>query len=61
MTRLTGEATFVRDLAHGRITVHETDGRGISIDLKKDYSGPLTLAASEKDDNLITYVKAHSF
>jgi len=30
------KATFVRDPARGRITVHETDGRVISIDLKKD-------------------------
>jgi hypothetical protein len=30
------KATFVRDPARGRITVHETDGRAISIDLKKD-------------------------
>ncbi len=30
------EATFVRDPARGRITVHETDGQVISIDLKKD-------------------------
>jgi hypothetical protein len=29
-------ATFVRDPNRGRITVHETDGRAISIDLKKD-------------------------
>jgi hypothetical protein len=29
-------ATFVRDPDRGRITVHETDGRVISIDLKKD-------------------------
>ena len=29
-------ATFVRDPNRGRITVHETDGRVISIDLKKD-------------------------
>ena len=29
-------ATFVRDPSRGRITVHETDGRVISIDLKKD-------------------------
>ncbi len=30
------KATFVRDPARGRITVHKTDGRVISIDLKKD-------------------------
>ena len=30
------KATFVRDPNRGRITVHETDGRVISIDLKKD-------------------------
>jgi len=30
------KATFVRDPVGGRITVHETDGRVISIDLKKD-------------------------
>ena len=30
------KATFVRDPARGRITVHETDGRVISIDLEKD-------------------------
>jgi hypothetical protein len=30
------KATFVRDPNRGRITVHETDGRIISIDLKKD-------------------------
>ena len=30
------KATFVRDPAHGRITVRETNGRVISIDLKKD-------------------------
>ena len=30
------KATFVRNPARGRITVHETDGRVISIDLKKD-------------------------
>ena len=30
------KATFVRDPNRGRITVRETDGRGISIDLKQD-------------------------
>jgi hypothetical protein len=30
------KATFVRDPARGRITVHEPDGRVFSIDLKKD-------------------------
>ena len=30
------KATFVRDPVRGRITVHEIDGRVISIDLKKD-------------------------
>jgi hypothetical protein len=30
------QATFVRDSTGGRITVHETDGRVNSIDLKKD-------------------------
>ena len=30
------KATFVRDPNRGRITVRETDGRVISIDLKKD-------------------------
>jgi hypothetical protein len=30
------KAIFVRDPARGRITVHEPDGRVISIDLKKD-------------------------
>jgi len=31
------KATFVRDPARARITVYETDGRVISIDLKKDW------------------------
>ena len=30
------KATFVRNPTRGRVTVHETDGRVISIDLKKD-------------------------
>jgi len=30
------KATFVRDPARGRITVHEADGRVVSIELKKD-------------------------
>ena len=30
------KATFTRDSKRGRITVHEIDGRVISIDLKKD-------------------------
>jgi hypothetical protein len=30
------KATFVRDPVRGRITVHETDGRVISIDLEKE-------------------------
>jgi hypothetical protein len=31
-----GAKAFVRDCALGRITIHETYGRVISIDLKKD-------------------------
>ena len=30
------KATFVRNPTRGRVIVHETDGRVISIDLKKD-------------------------
>jgi hypothetical protein len=30
------KATFMRDPARGRITVHQSDGRVTSIDLKKD-------------------------
>ena len=30
------KATFVRNPTRGHVTVHETDGRVISIDLKKD-------------------------
>jgi hypothetical protein len=30
------KATFVRNPARGRVIVHETDARVISIDLKKD-------------------------
>ena len=30
------KATFVRNPARGHVTVHETDGPEISIDLKKD-------------------------
>src|SRR5271157_1145847 len=36
------KATFVRNPTRGRVIVHETDGRVISIDLKKDLRGFVT-------------------